>query len=192
MTPPAGDTKFPEALTHVLAYEGGYVNNPKDPGGATNYGITQKVYNQWRGDPAAQAVFGRGNRALPPQDVKLIGSAEVRAIYKREYWDKSRAAALSWPLALVHFDTAVNMGVGQANTILARTGENVDAYLADRQNVYNKIVAAHPDSAAFLKGWLSRVSSLKRTSAAANLAIGGTTLLLALVVGAFLLLKGRG
>ena len=96
-------TQLTASLTFVLRWEGGYVNHPNDPGGATNKGVTQKVYDLWR---EAQGLL--------KQDVKLIGDEEVQAIYEKGYWLAARCDLLDDPLFLVQFDTAVNMGVGRA------------------------------------------------------------------------------
>ena len=61
------------ALPFVLRWEGGFVDHPADPGGRTNKGVTQKVYN------ASRARLG-----LAPQDVKNITDAEVHAIYEAD------------------------------------------------------------------------------------------------------------
>ena len=59
---------FDRALPHVLVHEGGKVDHPKDPGGRTNKGVTQRVYNAWR-----------GKSHLPMRDVYLIDDLEVAA-----------------------------------------------------------------------------------------------------------------
>lgn len=66
---------WPQALALILALEGGYSNHPDDPGGATNYGITQAVYDAWR--------QGQG---LEPQPVARITREEVANIYRERYW----------------------------------------------------------------------------------------------------------
>ena len=94
---------FPKALPRILVYEGGKVDDPQDPGGRTDKGITQGTYNAFR------RRYG-----LPAQDVYLISSAEVATIYKGSYWDKVRADELPAGLDFVVFDGSVNSGCGQA------------------------------------------------------------------------------
>lgn len=142
------EQQFQRALAIVLGHEGGFVDNPADPGGATNFGITTRTLASWRGTPVEQT------------DVKTITPAEVQAIYRQHYWQASGAPALPYPLAVVHFDTAVNMGVGEAGKILARSNNDVATYLAQRKAVYQQIVQVRPDSAQFLPGWLKRVDQL--------------------------------
>ncbi len=94
---------FAKALKAVLVHEGGYSNHPSDPGGATNMGITQKVYDAWR--------IGRG---LQPRSVKGIDKAEVAKIYEVQYWAACQCDELPNGVDYVVFDWAVNSGVSRA------------------------------------------------------------------------------
>lgn len=87
---------FQPALKEVLKSEGGYVNHPLDPGGATNKGITQATYDAFRG--------------ARKQSVKLITDAEVASIYKARYWDAVKGDQLPAGLDYAVFDFAVNSG----------------------------------------------------------------------------------
>ncbi len=98
---------FEKALAYVLEHEGGYVNHPRDPGGATNKGVTQAVYDSYR------KMRGRGQ-----QSVKFITDEELRAIYKFQYWDKVQADHLPSGVDYAVFDFAVNSGVGRASKYL--------------------------------------------------------------------------
>jgi lysozyme family protein len=73
----AMQSTHPKAMSYLRISEGGYVNHHKDPGGATNFGITQAVYDAYRKNKAKQSV-------------KLITEAEVAATYKTQYADKVR------------------------------------------------------------------------------------------------------
>ena len=90
---------FQRALDYLLIVEGGFVNDPADPGGATNYGITQGTYDAWR-----------DNVERSRQPVEDITTTEVRQIYYNQYWVPGRCASLQWPLSLLHFDACVNLG----------------------------------------------------------------------------------
>src|SRR5215212_9684838 len=90
---------FQASLPFILRWEGGYVNHPADPGGATNKGVTQRVYDDWR-----------VRRGMPARDVRQIMDDEVHAIYEAGYWTPPHCDLLPRPLDLVQFDTAVNMG----------------------------------------------------------------------------------
>jgi len=62
----------------------------------------------------------------------------------------------------VVFDTAVNMGVSRAKTMLEKSNGNVDKYLALRQEKYKEFVQAKPSQKVFLKGWQNRVANLDK------------------------------
>ena len=140
---------FDRALPVVLQMEGGYVNHPADPGGATNKGVTQRVYDAWR-----------RQQGLPEQSVRGIGPDEVRAIYERQYWRPCGADDLEWPMSLAVFDAAVNHGVRRARQFLTEAPD-FGSYLERREQFYRTIVANRPASAAFLKGWLNRLKHLR-------------------------------
>lgn len=164
---------FDAALPFVLRWEGGYVDHPADPGGRTNKGVTQRVYDAWR---------ARGG--LATQHVRLITDAEVNAIYASDYWQPPRCDLLPSKLDVVHFDTAVNMGVGRAVRFLqASVGCGVDgafgsgtaqavaacnprevlgAYCAARAEFYRLLVIRNPKLAAFQKGWNNRLQALRK------------------------------
>lgn len=165
---------FLSALPFVLRWEGGFVDHPKDPGGRTNKGITQAVYNNWR----------TGQGLSPDADVKAITDSDVQAIYEGNYWLRSRCDVLADPLPLVQFDTAVNMGVGRAVRLLqAAVGCYVDGafgsgtlkavgscdratavvrYCDGRESFYRRLAEQKPDLAVFLKGWLNRLNALRK------------------------------
>ena len=163
---------FREALPFVLRWEGGYVHHPDDPGGATNKGITQRVYDAWR------AGEGLGRRS-----VRLVDDDEVRAIYEAGYWLPPHCGELRSRLDLVQFDTAVNMGVARAVRFLqASVGCPVDgqfgpvtqgaaaecdlvstiaAYCDAREGYYRTLAEKRPNLGVFLKGWLNRLNALR-------------------------------
>lgn len=110
---------FGPALAAVLVHEGGYVNHPRDPGGATNRGVTQTVYNDWR-----------VTHGLPEQSVKHITDAEVMAIYKHRYWDAVKGDELPCGVDYCVFDFAVNSGTLRAARYLQEAaGANVDGMI---------------------------------------------------------------
>ena len=93
---------FPKSLAAVLVHEGGFVNNPKDPGGMTNLGCTKAVWEEHCGHP----VDEKSMRALTPND--------VGPLYKRKYWDKVCGDDLPSGVDYVVFDAAINSGAGRA------------------------------------------------------------------------------
>lgn len=163
---------FAQSIPFVLRWEGGFVDHPADPGGRTNRGVTQKVYDRWR-----------ARQGLAPRDVKFIDEAEVHAIYETDYWLPPRCDLLSRPLDLVQFDTAVNMGVGRAVRLLQQcvgcepdsdfgpqtegavaacdAGDTVRAYCDRREAYYRNLADKRPELKVFLKGWLNRLNALR-------------------------------
>ena len=163
--------EFEDALKFVLKWEGGFTNHPKDPGGATNKGITQKVYDVYK-----------VSRKHPKMSVKHILDFEVKEIYETKYWDLVRAKWLKAPLGLVMFDTAVNFGPAGAIRRLQKalrlnitgtwTQEISDViHECDAGKVALEIcklrkiwrnyrVKQNPSQKVFLKGWLNRDNDL--------------------------------
>lgn len=100
---------FPACLAATLKHEGGYVNNPRDPGGATNQGVTQRVYDDWR-----------DTHFLAAQPVKLIDKGEVEAIYHDLYWKPIHADELPTGVDYATFDFGFNSGCNRAARFLQR------------------------------------------------------------------------
>lgn len=93
---------FAASLKEVLRHEGGYTNHKDDAGGATNFGITQAVYDGYR----------RAKRLLP-RSVKMITSEEVADCYRVNYWDKICGDQLPKGIDFCTFDASVNSGTGR-------------------------------------------------------------------------------
>lgn len=111
----------PNIQSYVLASEGGYVNHPRDPGKATNMGITIATLRAWRGTKVTN------------KDVQNLTQAEALAIYKAQYWDTVRADQLPLGLDYLTFDYAVNSGPARAIKDLQRTvGADVDGVIGQK------------------------------------------------------------
>ena len=91
-------TEFDEIIEVVLEHEGGYVNDPDDPGGETKYGISKKAY--------------------PDEDIKELTVERAKELYKRDYWDRYRTGDLPDRLRHIYVDMCINMGGGSAIKIL--------------------------------------------------------------------------
>lgn len=100
---------FLDVLRMTLKWEGGYDNDPDDPGKATMCGITQATYNRFC-----------KSQNLPQQHVSGISKHEIHTIYKKFYWDESGCNNLPRKIAAVNFDTAVNCGTGGAQRVMQR------------------------------------------------------------------------
>ena len=91
---------FDQAFDKLIGHEGGYVNDPRDPGGETKFGISKRAY--------------------PDLDIAGLTIDQAKAIYKRDYWDRAQCDRLPAVVAFQVFDTAVNSGIGQAIRFLQR------------------------------------------------------------------------
>lgn len=158
---------FKACLEHVFASEGGYVDHPKDPGGATNMGITISTLSAWRGSPASKA------------DVRNLTRDEAAKIYRANYWNPVRGDDLPAGLDLVAFDAAVNSGVSRGAAWLQKAlGVPADGKIgpqtitaantallseAIRHACENRLTFLRGLStwSTFGKGWASRVSRVQ-------------------------------
>jgi lysozyme family protein len=95
-------SNFEISLKHVLKHEGGYVDHPRDPGGATNLGVTIKTLSRWLKRPASKA------------EVRALTVEKVMPIYRAWYWDEVRADTLPSGVDVSVFDAAVNSGPARA------------------------------------------------------------------------------
>ena len=109
---------FEAALAHVLEMEGGYGDDPADPGGPTNHGITLAEFVAWR-----HLRLDESNAGALQDELKRITADEVSEIYLQNYWHPSGADRLPAGLDLMHFDAAVNQGVGTAIRLLQRAAD---------------------------------------------------------------------
>ena len=164
---------FAECLKFTLLQEGGWSNNPNDPGGATMKGVTLAVYRQWKHNPN-----------LTGNDLKKITDGELQAIYSQNYWVPSAGDKLPLGVDLMVFDMSVNAGVSRSAKLLQATvGANIDGAIGT--NTLSKIAALNPvaiinalaeHQAAFYKslstfkvfgkGWMNRINARHAASLA--------------------------
>ncbi|SCW38970.1 Lysozyme family protein [Rhizobium mongolense subsp. loessense] len=109
--------EFARSLAKVLVHEGGYSNHPKDPGGATMRGVTQRVYDEYRRSLGLQLMT-----------VKNISDSELQAIYRKKYWNEIKGDKLAPGISYVVFDGAVNSGVAQSVKWLQRALQAMGLY----------------------------------------------------------------
>ena len=155
---------YAQALKQVLKYEGGYVDHPKDPGGPTNKGVTQAVYDNWR-----------KSQNLSIQSVRAIADSEVAAIYKNLYWDRISGDLLPSGVDFAVFDFAVNSGVSRAaKTLQAVVGVTQDGVIGPAtiqatktyvaMSITNRRLAFMQSLSiwsTFGKGWSARIADVK-------------------------------
>lgn len=104
------ETNFKQAVAAVLEHEGGYVDDPKDPGGETKYGISKRSY--------------------PQEDIKKLTKKRAREIYHSDYWQACSCDDLPAGVDMMTFDTAVNQGPSVARRLLQRAcGVTVDGII---------------------------------------------------------------
>jgi lysozyme family protein len=99
---PPQQGSFAACVALVLTYEGGFSDNPADPGGATNFGITQRTLEAFLGHP------------VTVDDVRNLSSSTADAIYRANYWNLMRCADLPAGVDLMVFDYGVNSGPATA------------------------------------------------------------------------------
>lgn len=169
--------RFSECLAFTLREEGGYCDDPRDPGRATNMGITLATLRAWTGNPRLTAA-----------DIRGIRRSVAAGIYRAEYWNKLRCDALPTGIDLMVFDFGVNAGAaGSARllqTMLGFIGDDLDgcigpqtldavaAYaprtaigtLAAAQVAHYRTLAEFDDFGA---GWLARTGRRKTAALAA-------------------------
>jgi len=178
---PATPSRFDACLLEVLRHEGGYADNAKDPGGATNLGITRKTLARWR---QISPWWSLGK-----DEVKALGRGEAAKIYRALYWDVSKAGALPAGVDLAMFDFAVNSGPATAVKALQRElGTKADGVLgpltlaALKARIAEAGIAALIDAlcgqrlgflqrltgfAVFGRGWSKRVAAIRTAALAA-------------------------
>jgi lysozyme family protein len=91
---------FDDVFDRLMGHEGGYSNDPRDPGGETQWGISKRSY--------------------PTVDIKALTRDEAKAIYRRDFWDRLNADSLPDGVAFQLFDFAVNSGSETAVRYLQR------------------------------------------------------------------------
>lgn len=96
-------TAFESALKFVLKHEGGYVNNPNDTGGETNFGISD------RRDGVVDGKADLNGDRVPDVAIKDLTQEQAAIVYSREYWAPCKCEQLHPAVALIRFDTAVSI-----------------------------------------------------------------------------------
>ena len=158
---------FDNCLALLLKSEGGYVNNPKDPGGRTNLGVTQKTWEAWVGRESSE------------KEIRALTKDQVAPLYKAKYWTACYGPQLPLGVDYALLDASVNMGVGRAVKLLQESLGCVPdgqigprtIQLIDQKNPQDVIEGfskrkisfyeSLPTFATFGKGWLKRVEDVK-------------------------------
>lgn len=135
---------FKAALKFTLKWEGGYVNDPKDPGGETKWGISKRAY--------------------PNLDIANLTPQQAADIYARDYWDASGCDLFTYPTNVVVFDSAVNCGVLRVRKWVQDlpTPTSPTDLLARRRQHYVDICNKNTNLIRFAKGWWARLADLRK------------------------------
>jgi lysozyme family protein len=185
---PDGDDTFEVALAHVLEMEGGWSDDPYDPGGPTHRGITLATLASVRGAQVTPDTVADLTAAL-----KALSLTDTRSIYRDRYWRPARCDDLPRGLAVMHFDAAVNHGVtGAARMLQEALGVDVDGEIgpqtlsAARRIDQDRIVRGYavirerkyrslPHFWRFGRGWLARVETTLAEALRAGLSTPATS-----------------
>jgi lysozyme family protein len=145
---------FDRAFSVVVGIEGGYTNDPRDPGGETKFGISKRSY--------------------PSLNISALTEDDAKAIYLRDYWSVMHCEQLPWPLNLYVFDSAVNEGqyattrllqsalkiqvdgIFGANTLHQAANATLDqcaSFMTQRAFAYQKM----QNWSAYGTGWFNRL-----------------------------------
>ena len=153
---------FEQSLKMILHHEGGYVNHPSDPGGRTNLGVTQSVYESWVDRPVTE------------DEMRSLTVEDVTPIYKRNYWDRVKGDDLPSGVDFAVMDLAVNGGTGRGAKMLQKVVgvpqdggigpqtlgavgrmdpvDTIEQYAAEREAFYRRLNTFD----TFGRGWLRR------------------------------------
>ena len=141
---------FDECLTLLLRDEGGYIDHPRDPGGATNLGVTRRAWEQWVGHPVSKEV------------IRSLTAEKVKPFYYAKYWMPVQGNNLPSGLDYAVFDCAVNSGVTRASRLLqqvcgvvvdSRIGPVTVAATRKTPDVINEFLDARMSFVRSLDGW---------------------------------------
>lgn len=182
---------FNKAIRVVLAHEGGWVNNPNDPGGATNYGVSLRFLKDH-----PEGDFNHDGR-VDVRDIKNMTVEQASTIYKIFWWDKFHYGNIhDQTLATKVFDFSVNMGAKRAHILLqealndafdlnlecdgvlgpasiqainsAQDGDEeqqlITAYCNSAWGFYQRLAERNPKLKVFLKGWKRRAFDIDKAN----------------------------
>lgn len=164
--------KFKRSVDHTLQWEGGYVDDPNDPGGATNHGISLRFLLS---QGLIEEYDFNHDGDLTPVDIARLSKKQAEDLYHEYFWN-NRYEDLPLEVCVKLFDLGVNMGPKQAITLLQRASDApvidgifgpqtfahacqvgvYERFVARAAKYYFNIADKRPASRKFLYGWLRR------------------------------------
>ena len=173
------EINFIPCVGFTFTQEGGFVDNPNDPGGATNLGITLNTLDDWE------------NADLPVSAIRSLDRGLAEQIYHKNYWLKMSCGLLPAGVDLMVFDSGVNVGPGRAieqlqdalmvtmdgllgpMTLAAAARMSAHELIADKALIEQHYYRSLSRFPIFGHGWLARVD--RRVAAALKLTVSGHT-----------------
>lgn len=184
-------SNFDTAVEIILKHEGGYVNNPNDPGGVTNFGVSLRFL----ADHPELGDFNHDGH-VDAEDIANMTLDDAKLVYKTEWWDKFKYGMIvDQTIATKVFDFSVNMGASRAHKLLQqalnkafgltlsidgvlgpasfRTLNNIDddheqalltSYCDCAWAFYQELIAKNPKLGVFQKGWKNRAYGLLKAN----------------------------
>jgi len=122
-------------------------------------GVTIAI-EQVKGDDGGKTICGIDKASHPHFDFDNVTPQAVCDTYFKE-WQEEGIDALESPFKFCYFDCAVNAGSGRAKKIMAKTGKDATAFLAERDAFYRRLALAKAVDRKFLNGWLQRIANLR-------------------------------
>lgn len=163
---------FNKAIPIILKHEGGFVDHPADPGGATNRGIIFTLFKKYAGELGLPATV-EGLKALTEDNAKYI--------YRKQFWNAMQGDMIKdQQVANIIFDGFVNMGFNGIKIAQREVGETADGLIGQKSlqaingaapkilfqgikegriKYYTDLAERKPQMKVFLKGWLNRINS---------------------------------
>lgn len=169
---------YEQALQWILSHEGGYVNDPDDPGGETYKGVARKMNSKWDGWLVVDMLKRQsGFPANLDKDTEL--QEAVKSFYQINYWDRIKGDHIqNQEVATSIFDFAVNAGVSTSSSLAQLVvGTTQDGVIGNQSIAqinsfdpehfiasftvakiarYISIVKKRPTSKKYFYGWVCR------------------------------------